>query len=388
MFQFSALPPLSVYIHFPWCVQKCPYCDFNSHALNSQLPERDYVEALLRDLESEIPRIWGRKVTSVFLGGGTPSLFSAESLSYLLSSLRALLVLKPDVEITLEANPGTVEQDRFQEYHEVGINRLSIGVQSFANSQLQALGRIHDRDTAIKAAERAHAAGFENFNLDLMFGLPAQDLATAMADVKTALALEPAHISYYQLTLEPNTEFHHRPPPLPGDDAICDMQEHGQALLSESGYQQYEVSGYARQDRRCKHNLNYWQFGDYLGIGAGAHDKITDVPAQRITRRWKRKHPQDYLQTAGTPDCVGGERHLSTEDAAFEFMLNALRLTDGIASQLFSERTGLPISVVTEQLTLAEQRGWIEWDTFQLKPTATGQQFLNDLVGLFLPTDA
>jgi oxygen-independent coproporphyrinogen-3 oxidase len=388
MFQFSALPPLSVYIHFPWCVQKCPYCDFNSHALKSQLPERDYIEALLRDVESELPRIWGRKVTSVFMGGGTPSLFSAESLSYLLSSLRALLALKPDVEITLEANPGTVEQGRFQEYLEVGINRLSIGVQSFANPQLQALGRIHDRDAAIKAAERAHAAGFENFNLDLMFGLPAQDLDTAMADVKTALTLEPAHISYYQLTLEPNTEFHHRPPPLPGDDVICDMQEHGQSLLSESGYQQYEVSAYARQNKRCKHNLNYWQFGDYLGIGAGAHDKITDVPSQRITRRWKRKHPQDYLKTAGTPDCIGGERHLSTEDAAFEFMLNALRLTDGIASQLFSERTGLPISVITEQLTFAEQRGWIEWDRFQLKPTATGQKFLNDLVGLFLPADA
>jgi len=304
MFQFTALPPLSLYIHFPWCVRKCPYCDFNSHAVRGDLPEDQYIDALLADLESDLPRVWGRPVRSVFLGGGTPSLFSPEAIERLLAGVRARVTLVPEAEVTLEANPGTVETERFRGYRAAGVNRLSIGIQSFQPEQLQKLGRIHGRDEALAAAQAARAAGFDNFNLDLMFGLPQQTLDEALADLRTALALNPTHLSLYQLTLEPNTLFHAQPPELPDEDVLAAMQEALQAELADAGFTQYEVSAYARAGRRCRHNLNYWQFGDYLGIGAGAHAKITD--ADGITRLWKVKQPRNFLETAGTPAGLGG----------------------------------------------------------------------------------
>ena len=311
MFQFTALPPLSLYIHLPWCVRKCPYCDFNSHEVksaNGELPEMEYVDAMLKDLEQDLPRIWGRRVMSVFIGGGTPSLLSPEAMDRLLSGLRARLVINADAEITLEANPGTAEQEKFREYRALGINRLSIGVQSFHDDALQKLGRIHGRNEAIRAAEMAHAAGFDNFNLDLMFALPNQTPKQAAEDVATAIDLEPAHISYYQLTLEPNTLFYAQPPVLPDNDIAWQMQQAGQQQLGEANYGQYEVSAYAQPKRQCAHNLNYWQFGDYLGIGAGAHGKITDASQQNITRLAKCRHPQDFMTTAGTTKSIQSER--------------------------------------------------------------------------------
>ena len=288
-------------------MRKCPYCDFNSHEARGPVPEQAYVDALLADLEQDLPRVWGRRIESVFIGGGTPSLFSAEALERLLAGLRARLPLRPDTEITLEANPGTVERGRFAEFREIGINRLSIGVQSFNDDQLRRLGRIHDRRAAFAAAEAAHAAGLENFNLDLMFGLPGQTVEQALADIANAMALQPAHLSYYQLTIEPNTRFHQSPPTLPDDETTSPIQERAQAELARQGYRRYEVSAYARENRRCRHNLNYWEFGDYLGIGAGAHGKLTDPAAGRIDRLWKLKHPRDYLASAGTPASIGGD---------------------------------------------------------------------------------
>ncbi|MEW6647618.1 MAG: radical SAM family heme chaperone HemW [Pseudomonadota bacterium] len=384
MFRFSAPPPLSLYVHVPWCVRKCPYCDFNSHELKGDIPEAAYVDALLGDLEQDLPAVWGRPVSSVFIGGGTPSLLSPEALDRLLSGLRARLKLVPDAEITLEANPGTVEAGRFEEFHAAGINRLSIGVQSFDDDALQRLGRIHGRREALRAAEAAHHAGFDNFNLDLMFGLPAQSLARGIDDIATALALEPTHISYYQLTLEPNTAFHHRPPALPPEEEIEAIQRQGQARLAAAGYAQYEVSAYARAGRQCRHNLNYWHFGDYLGIGAGAHAKITHAPEGRIERLWKKRHPRDYLAAA---DKVDGRATLRRSDAAFEFMMNALRLVEGFDTGLFGQRTGLAISVVTPALQEAERRGLIEWDAKRVRPTGRGRDFLNDLIELFLDGD-
>ena len=298
---FTAPIPLALYVHIPWCARKCPYCDFNSHEARGPVPESAYVDALLADLEQDLPRVWGRRIESVFIGGGTPSLFSAEALDRLLAGLRARLPLRPDTEITLEANPGAVEQGKFAEFREIGINRLSIGVQSFNDEQLQRLGRIHDRRVAFAAAEAAHVAGLDNFNLDLMFGLPEQTVEQALADIANAVALQPAHLSYYQLTIEPNTRFYQSPPTLPDDETISLMQERTQAELARQGYRQYEVSAYARETRRCRHNLNYWEFGDYLGIGAGAHGKLTDPAAGRIHRLWKLKQPRDYLAMAGTP---------------------------------------------------------------------------------------
>lgn len=333
MFQFTTLPPLSLYIHLPWCVRKCPYCDFNSHEVkstNGALPEAAYIDALLRDLEQDLPRIWGRRVMSVFIGGGTPSLFSPEALDRLLSGLRARLAINADSEITLEANPGTAEQEKFTEYRALGINRLSIGVQSFHDDALQRLGRIHGRDEAIRAAEMAHAAGFDNFNLDLMFALPQQTARQAAEDVATAIALEATHISYYQLTLEPNTLFHAQPPILPDNDLAWQMQQAGQEQLATADYEQYEVSAYAQTKRQCAHNLNYWQFGDYLGLGAGAHGKITDAAQQNITRLSKHRHPQKFMQTAGTAQSIQSERILTRKDVGLEFMMNALRLNKEI----------------------------------------------------------
>ncbi|WP_455217351.1 radical SAM family heme chaperone HemW [Kaarinaea lacus] len=384
MFQFQTLPPLALYVHFPWCVRKCPYCDFNSHALKDDLPEAIYVDALLRDLEQDLPKVWGRSITSIFMGGGTPSLFSAESIDRLLSELRARLPINPDTEITLEANPGTAEQSRFVEYRDAGINRLSIGVQSFDDDQLSTLGRIHDKREAIRAAEMAHAAGLENFNLDLMFALPGQTVKQAKQDVAIAIDLEPAHISYYQLTLEPNTLFYARPPQLPDVDLAWEIQRTGQSMLAEADYVQYEVSAYAKPKRRCKHNLNYWQFGDYLGLGAGAHGKITDAQQQSITRLAKARHPQDYIDTAGTPRGIQSERTISRQEVGLEFMMNALRLNDGFETALFRERAGLPVTQVEHALKTAEESGLVEWTPARIKPTEKGKRFLDDLLGLFV----
>jgi putative oxygen-independent coproporphyrinogen III oxidase len=382
MFQFTALPPLSLYIHFPWCVRKCPYCDFNSHAVRGEIPEAQYIDALLADLEQDLPRVWGRPVRSVFLGGGTPSLFSPEAIERLLAGVRARVALIPDAEVTLEANPGTVETERFRGYRAAGVNRLSIGIQSFQPEQLQKLGRIHGRE-ALAAAQAARAAGFDNFNLDLMFGLPQQTLDEALTDLRTALALNPTHLSLYQLTLEPNTLFHAQPPELPDEDVLAAMQEALQAELADSGFAQYEVSAYARTGCRSRHNLNYWQFGDYLGIGAGAHAKITN--ADGVTRLWKVKQPRDYLETAGTPAGLGGEQRPGRDDVAFEFMLNALRLTEGVPAILFSERTGLDPACVQKPLTQAIARGLLEPGHEHIRPTPLGRRFLNELVALFLP---
>ncbi|ADJ27645.1 radical SAM family heme chaperone HemW [Nitrosococcus watsonii] len=385
MFQFHALPPLALYIHFPWCVRKCPYCDFNSHALPKELPETAYIDALVRDLEQDLPRVWGRRIHSIFMGGGTPSLFSAESLDRLLSAVRARLPWSPQIEITLEANPGTVEQGRFTEFHHIGINRLSLGVQSFNDKALKHLGRIHSSQESCQAVAAAHTAGFDNINLDLMFGLPGQTETQALADVAMAVSLAPHHISYYQLTLEPHTYFYRYPPSLPHEEAINTWQTDCQAHLAQAGYHRYEVSAFAKSDQQCQHNLNYWRFGDYLGIGAGAHGKISDAMENRITRLWKIKHPTSYLAKAGTPEGIGGETNPSPQEAAFEFMLNALRLKEGFPSRLFQERAGLPLSVVEKTLYQAEALELIEWDFRHIRPTEKGFSLLNELLQLFLP---
>jgi len=385
MFNFTALPPLSLYIHVPWCVRKCPYCDFNSHKSPDELPEDAYIDALIRDLEQELPSVWGRTIQTIFIGGGTPSLFSAEAYERLFSSIRALLPLSPHVEITLEANPGTFEAQRFSDYLDIGINRLSIGVQSFNDQSLTALGRIHDSAQAIKAIETAHKVGFENFNLDLMFGLPHQTEKSAINDVATAIALEPSHISYYQLTLEPNTLFYQQPPTLPDEDPIIDWQIANQQRLDNAGYQQYEVSAYAKNKQQCQHNLNYWQFGDYLGIGAGAHGKISDAAKQSITRTSKQKQPQAYIDSAGTKNVILTEEGIVKKDIGFEFMLNALRLTDGFPTPLFYQHVGLPISHIKQALEEAEQLELITYDIHSIRPTEKGQRYLNTLVELFLP---
>ena len=385
MFNFTALPPLSLYIHVPWCVRKCPYCDFNSHKSPDDLPEQAYIDALIRDLEQEVPHIWGRTVQSIFIGGGTPSLFSAEAYERLFSSIRALLPLSPNIEITLEANPGTFESQRFSDYRDIGINRLSIGIQSFNDQSLTALGRIHDSKQAIKAVETAHKVGFDNFNIDLMFGLPHQTEQTAQYDVATAIDLEPSHISYYQLTLEPNTLFYQQPPTLPDEDPIIDWQIANQQRLADAGYKQYEVSAYAKDNQQCRHNLNYWQFGDYIGIGAGAHGKISDAAQQSITRRSKQKQPQHYLDTAGSPDVILTSEIITQKDVGFEFMLNALRLTDGFPTPLFYQHAGIPISHIDKALQQAEEQGLLQRDIHHIRPTEKGQHYLNTLIELFLP---
>jgi oxygen-independent coproporphyrinogen-3 oxidase len=401
MTRFSTLPPLSLYVHLPWCVRKCPYCDFNSHALRDALPERAYVAALLRDLEYDLPRVYGRTARTIFIGGGTPSLFSPDAISELLSGIRARIGVAPDAEITLEANPGTVDSSRFEGFRQAGVNRLSIGMQSFDDAKLAALGRIHGGRQARAAAHAARSAGFENFNLDLMFGLPGQSCDEALTDVRSAIELNPTHLSMYQLTIEPNTRFHTDPPPLPDDETLWDMQERIQAELARSGYAQYEVSAYARAGFACRHNLNYWQFGDYLGIGAGAHAKITaaesdaqgrasaaggGTPGAAITRLWKVRHPDDYLTHAGTARALGGETRVADRDVPFEFMLNALRLTDGFEAQLFSERTGLALAAIEPQLADAARRGLLQHSTARVCATPLGRRFLNDLVAAFLPT--
>ncbi len=383
MFSFAAPPPLSLYIHLPWCVRKCPYCDFNSYRLGEELPEQAYIDALIRDLDQDLPRVWGRRIQSIFLGGGTPSLFSPDSIDALLSAVRARLPFDADSEVTLEANPGSVDLGRFKGFREAGVNRLSIGVQSFEQEKLRALGRIHGREEALRAADAARAAGFDNFNLDLMFGLPNQTVKQALADVRTAIDLAPNHLSVYQLTIEPNTAFYAAPPKLPDDDIRWTIQQQLQEVLRDNGYQQYEVSAYAREGKRCKHNLNYWHFGDYLGIGAGAHGKISD--AEGISRTRKINQPNAYMGKAGTAQGTTDDRRLSQEDVIVEFMMNALRLTDGFPVPLFQERTGLPISVAMNALKTAEQRGLLTRGARTICPTDTGRRFLNDLLCLFLP---
>ena len=387
--------PLTVYLHLPWCVEKCPYCDFNSHGLKgTALPEQAYVDALLADLEWELPQVWGRRPVSVFLGGGTPSLFSPAAVERLLSGLRARLPLSPQAEITLEANPGTVERGRFAEFRAAGINRLSIGVQSFAAPRLAALGRIHGPEEARRAALAAHDAGFTRFNLDLMFGLPGQDLAGALADLEAALALAPPHLSHYQLTLEPNTAFAARPPPgLPDEDTLWAMQTACQGRLAGAGYTQYEVSAFAQAGQQCRHNLNYWQFGDYLGLGAGAHGKLSGPDPQtgawRVVRRWRVRHPRDYLAAAGGPGALAGERAVAPQERLFEFALNALRLAGGFPLALFAARTGLAPQALLAALEPARQRGLVDWQESgadpQIRPTPRGWRFLDSILEGLLP---
>lgn len=377
------LIPLALYIHIPWCIRKCPYCDFNSHNAPSNLPEKQYVQALLNDLAQELPFIWGRRLESIFIGGGTPSLFSAESMDELLAGIRALLPFRPNLEVTLEANPGTFEQEKFKGFREAGINRLSVGIQSFNPKHLHALGRVHNQAEALKAAEVARYAGFDNFNLDLMFGLPQQTLEHALADLQQAIDLRPTHLSWYQLTLEPNTLFYKNPPTLPDDDLLVDMQDAGQALLQQTGYAQYEVSAYAQLDQQCRHNLNYWQFGDYLGIGAGAHGKITD-PFGQVTRQQKYRQPTQYLQQVEQGQARSDTQTLTPEDLKFEFMLNALRLKSGFDLELFTERTALGIETIQAPLQLAEQKGWLTLNQNYVMTTELGWQFLNTVIQLFL----
>lgn len=375
------LPPLALYIHIPWCVRKCPYCDFNSHTASPVLPEQKYVDALLADLDQDLHAVYGRELTSIFFGGGTPSLFSAEALGRLLKGVEQRIPFAADIEITLEANPGTFEQEKFVAYRKLGINRLSIGIQSFQQEKLEALGRIHNGDEAVRAAGMARQAGFDNFNLDLMHGLPDQSLDDALSDLRQAIALQPTHISWYQLTLEPNTVFWNQPPVLPEDDTLWDIQEAGQALLAEHGYAQYEVSAYAQAGRPARHNLNYWSFGDFIGIGAGAHGKLSH-PDGRIVRTWKTRLPKDYLNPAKS--FQAGEKSLSNDEMPFEFLMNALRLTAGVESRLYPERTGLSLETLAEGRREAEQSGLLQVEPSRLAATERGQLFLNDLLQQFL----
>ena len=380
--QLAALPPLSLYVHLPWCIKKCPYCDFNSHEMaGADMPEQRYIDALIADLEASLPLIWGRSVHSVFIGGGTPSLFSPAAIDRLLGELRARLRLDADCEITLEANPGTFEKDRFRAFRSAGVTRLSVGVQSFNDEHLKALGRVHDRAQAIAAVEEA-AASFETFNLDIMYALPGQTLAGLEKDMRQALALSPPHISIYHLTIEPNTYFAKFPPAIPEEDLAYAMLDRITEMTAQAGMQRYEVSAYAKPGHRCFHNLNYWQFGDYLGIGAGAHSKLSF--AHRIVRQVRWREPKLYMDKALAGQAVTQENEISRADLPFEFMLNALRLRDGFKLQDFAEKTGLPVSVLQTGLDEADRKGLIERDLISLRPTERGFAFLNDLQSLFL----
>ncbi|GGJ98822.1 YggW family oxidoreductase [Luteimonas terricola] len=378
-------PPLSLYVHLPWCVRKCPYCDFNSHEQRGALPFGDYVRALIADLEHDLPLAWGRTVHSVFFGGGTPSLFPADAIDDFLQQASARLRFAPGCEITLETNPGTAEHGRFDGYLAAGVNRLSFGVQSFDDGCLQRLGRIHDSREAEAAVKLAQDAGFDNINLDLMYALPGQDLAGAAADLERAFALDPAHVSHYQLTLEPNTLFAARPPGgIPDEDAAWDIQEHCQEMLAAAGFEHYEVSAYARPGRQCAHNLNYWRFGDYIGIGAGAHGKISLGAAQTVRRRWRLKHPTAWMSVAGGADALGGDEDVEPSRLPFEYMLNALRLHEGFALADFEARTGLARTTIAAELADAVSRGWLDVDRERVVPTALGRRLGNDVVSLFL----
>ncbi len=381
------LASLALYVHMPWCVRKCPYCDFNSHQLKSAQPDSTYIDALLRDFDLEAPRIKGRRIDTVFFGGGTPSLFSPEDFARLLGELRSRIEFAADVEVTMEANPGTIERGRFTGYAQAGINRVSLGAQTFSAAALQRLGRIHTADDTHRAVQELREAKLDNFNLDLMYALPQQTFEEALVDVRTACAMQPTHISYYQLTLEPGTVFHSRPPPLPDDDAAWQIQIAGQQLLAQAGYEQYEVSAYAKAGARCRHNLNYWLFGDYVGIGAGAHGKISAGDPLRIVRTVKPKQPREYLQQirrAAAGETVGEIAAVQAAELPFEFMLNALRLNDGFSTSEYQDRTGLGLSEVKERLLAAQQRGLLTPTQHGWRPTDLGLRFLNDLQGSFL----
>jgi oxygen-independent coproporphyrinogen-3 oxidase len=381
--QLTSLPPLSVYIHLPWCLKKCPYCDFNSHEMApAQMPQQRYLDALQADLEAALPLVWGRSVQSVFIGGGTPSLFSPEAIDSLLASLRARLTLSADSEITLEANPGTFEKDRFKAFRAAGVTRLSVGVQSFNDAALQRLGRVHDRAQAIAAVEEA-AQAFDTFNLDIMYALPGQTLAALREDMAPALSLGPPHISIYHLTIEPNTYFAKYPPVMVADDEAYAMLDLLTELTGAAGLQRYEVSAYARPGHRCRHNLNYWQFGDYLGLGAGAHSKLSF--AHRVVRQTRYREPKLYMERALAGQCLAQDEDIGRADLAFEFMLNALRLKDGFALEQFTQRTGQPLGSIARALERAEQQGLLWRDLTHVAPTEKGYDFLNDLQAMFLP---
>ena len=391
------LPPLSLYIHVPWCVRKCPYCDFNSHKAEEHIPEAEYVQALLDDLAADLPYVQGREIQTIFIGGGTPSLLSVEAYKNLLEGLQEKVSFVKDIEITMEANPGTFEAEKFAGYRKLGINRLSIGVQSFADKQLKHLGRIHDGQQAVAAIKMAKEAGFDNFNIDLMHGLPDQSQAQALADIQQAIDLGPTHLSWYQLTIEPNTEFFKRPPVLPEDETLWDIQEAGQALLAKHGFDQYEVSAYAQAGKQATHNLNYWQFGDYIGIGAGAHGKVTDlvnqpesITASPVFRTWKTRAPKDFLNAAksnSTQSCKGflaGKESIQNEDLGLEFLMNALRLQDGFDLELFEQRTGYSLDTITEGIQQAITKGLLEQNGDQIKTTTKGSLFLNEILAFFM----
>jgi oxygen-independent coproporphyrinogen-3 oxidase len=378
-------PPLSLYVHMPWCVKKCPYCDFNSHGLRGEPPYEAYIDALLSDLDADLAdfgeAIAGRRIETVFFGGGTPSLFSAAQVARFLDGARARIDFAENAEVTLETNPGTVEHGRFDGYLAAGVNRLSFGIQSFDDDKLRRLGRIHSASEASDAVKLAQDAGFQRINLDLMYALPGQDLAGAIADVDRAIALAPAHVSHYQLTLEPNTAFAANPPPLPADDDAWAMQEACEARLAAGGFAQYEISAYARPGERSRHNLNYWRFGDYLGIGAGAHGKISGLD---VRRRWKTRHPNAYLTAVGTPARIGGDTIVAVADLPFEYMLNALRLVDGVDLAGFAQTTGLSLQAIATPLAEGIRRGWLRDEPGRLHTTPLGQRFLNDVIESFM----
>ena len=379
--EFRISPPLALYVHVPWCVQKCPYCDFNSHEANGAIPEREYIDALIADLQSALPLIWGRPVVSVFFGGGTPSLLSPAAIDELITAFRTLAMLAPEAEITLEANPGTVEAEKFIGFRAAGVNRISLGIQSFNDDHLQALGRIHGADEARRAAQLA-AEHFDSFNLDLMYGLPGQMLDQALSDVESALALKPSHLSCYQLTLEPNTRFAAFPPKLPESDLCADMQEAIEARLAEAGFTNYETSAFAKTGKQCRHNLNYWHFGDYLGIGAGAHSKLT--LHDRVLRQMRWKHPKAYLENTQAGKPIQEETQIEAASLPFEFLMNALRLADGFPPALFEARTAQPLSQILPALHAAQADGLLEIGPEKIAPTLKGRRFLNVLLERFL----
>ncbi len=390
------LPPLSLYVHIPWCIRKCPYCDFNSHQIGEDIPEAEYVAALRQDLQQDLPLVQGRKLRSIFFGGGTPSVFTAPAIHNILVAAEQLVGFEPDIEITLEANPGTFEQERFSDFRAAGVNRLSIGIQSFNDRQLQLLGRIHGREQALRAVKIARAAGFNNINLDIMHGLPQQSLADALADVQQALALEPDHLSWYQLTIEQNTVFYSAPPVLPDEEILVDIQDEGEALISAAGFRQYEVSAYAKPGQEARHNMNYWQFGDYLGIGAGAHGKITQPEQARVARLWKTRLPAHYLASANripahinghSNSYLGGGEVLSAAALPLEFLLNALRLREGVAPGIFTERTGLSLSALEPHWQQLVEEGLLEPKNHQLRTTALGHRFLNKVLEAYIDVD-
>jgi putative oxygen-independent coproporphyrinogen III oxidase len=393
-----SLPPLALYIHVPWCIRKCPYCDFNSHQANDAIPEAEYVAALCQDLQQDQVLAQGRKLTSIFFGGGTPSMLSAQAIAQILKDAETIIGFEPDIEITLEANPGTFEQEKFSGFRAAGVNRLSIGVQSFNDQQLKLLGRVHGRAEALRAVSVARAAGFDNINLDLMHGLPEQNLEAACADLQQAIDLAPEHISWYQLTIEQNTAFYSAPPLLPEEEILADIQDAGQELLAQAGYAQYEISAYARNQQQARHNINYWQFGDYLGIGAGAHGKITLPLQDKIIRLWKTRTPKHYLEAATSQKIStnlsghqnvfgGGSEVLSAASLPLEFMMNALRLHEGATRSMFLEHTGLPLSALEPQWTELERQGLVEVIGESLRPSAMGRRFLNRVLQAFIADD-